>query len=100
MGLCLGGPKSFLPKWPHGSRYLACFSQQTPAVKSAPLFCDYFTNGSPALTLLPAKREVLSLRPLVVLFHGFVTDDVARRVKDLARTRVSARSRPSVGASN
>ncbi|XP_019723225.1 prolyl 4-hydroxylase subunit alpha-3 [Hippocampus comes] len=61
---------------------------QAPTLKSAPLFCDYFTNGSPALTLLPAKREVLSLRPLVVLFHRFVTDDEAQRIKDLARTRL------------
>ncbi|CAN9510847.1 unnamed protein product [Ophioblennius macclurei] len=49
------------------------------------LYCDYFTNRRPALLLLPARREVLSLRPLVVLFHDFVTDAEAADVKELAR---------------
>ncbi|XP_077350362.1 prolyl 4-hydroxylase subunit alpha-3 isoform X2 [Festucalex cinctus] len=61
---------------------------QPPQVKSDRMFCDYFTNGNPALMLLPAKREVLSLRPLVVLFHHFVTDREAQHIKDLAQTRL------------
>ncbi|XP_061638180.1 prolyl 4-hydroxylase subunit alpha-3 isoform X1 [Phyllopteryx taeniolatus] len=50
------------------------------------LFCDYFTNGSPALRLLPARREVLSLRPRVVLYHDFVTERESESIKNLART--------------
>uniref|UniRef100_A0A667WF20 procollagen-proline 4-dioxygenase n=1 Tax=Myripristis murdjan TaxID=586833 RepID=A0A667WF20_9TELE len=38
------------------------------------LFCDCFTNGSPALILQPIRREVLSLRPYVILYHNFITD--------------------------
>ncbi|XP_061683230.1 prolyl 4-hydroxylase subunit alpha-3 isoform X2 [Syngnathoides biaculeatus] len=50
------------------------------------LFCDYFTNGSPALQLLPARREVLSLRPQVFLYHDFVTERESERIKNLAQT--------------
>ncbi|XP_029963479.1 prolyl 4-hydroxylase subunit alpha-3 [Salarias fasciatus] len=50
------------------------------------LYCDFFTNGRPALLLRPVRREVLSLRPLVVLFHDFVTDAEAEGVKGLAQS--------------
>nr|XP_043887301.1 prolyl 4-hydroxylase subunit alpha-3 isoform X1 [Solea senegalensis] len=49
------------------------------------LFCDYFTNDDPALLLLPARREVLSLQPYVVLYHDFITDAEAEDVKTLAQ---------------
>ncbi|XP_057684992.1 prolyl 4-hydroxylase subunit alpha-3-like [Corythoichthys intestinalis] len=59
---------------------------QPEMIKSIQLSCDYFTNGNPSLTLLPARREVLSLHPYVVLYHDFVTDRESEHIKDLART--------------
>ncbi|XP_041797044.1 prolyl 4-hydroxylase subunit alpha-3 [Chelmon rostratus] len=49
------------------------------------LFCDFFTNGDPGLLLLPARREVLSLQPYVVLYHDFITDTEAEDIKELAQ---------------
>ncbi|XP_012695400.1 prolyl 4-hydroxylase subunit alpha-3 [Clupea harengus] len=49
------------------------------------LFCDYFTNGSPALLLRPVRREVVSLRPYVVLYHNFITDGEAESLKKVAQ---------------
>uniref|UniRef100_A0A3Q3XDH7 Prolyl 4-hydroxylase subunit alpha-3 n=1 Tax=Mola mola TaxID=94237 RepID=A0A3Q3XDH7_MOLML len=49
------------------------------------LVCDYFTNGHPGLLLLPARREVLSLQPYVVLYHNFITDGEAEEIKGLAQ---------------
>ncbi|XP_059187436.1 prolyl 4-hydroxylase subunit alpha-3 isoform X2 [Centropristis striata] len=49
------------------------------------LFCDYFTNGNPGLLLLPVRREVLSLRPYVVLYHNFITDTEAEDIKSSAQ---------------
>ncbi|XP_031590793.2 prolyl 4-hydroxylase subunit alpha-3 isoform X1 [Oreochromis aureus] len=48
------------------------------------LFCDYFTNNNPALMLMPARRELVSLQPYVVLYHDFVTDTEAEDIKSLA----------------
>ncbi|XP_042343060.1 prolyl 4-hydroxylase subunit alpha-3 isoform X2 [Plectropomus leopardus] len=49
------------------------------------LFCDYFTNGNPALLLLPVRREVLSLQPYVVLYHDFITDTEVEDIKRVAQ---------------
>ncbi|KAF3693149.1 Prolyl 4-hydroxylase subunit alpha-3 [Channa argus] len=49
------------------------------------LFCDYFTNNSPWLFLLPIRREVLSMQPYVVLYHNFITDTEAEDIKRLAQ---------------
>ncbi|KAK2846824.1 hypothetical protein Q5P01_009823 [Channa striata] len=49
------------------------------------LFCDYFTNNSPWLLLLPIRREVLSVQPYVVLYHDFITDTEAEDIKRLAQ---------------
>ncbi|XP_056330341.1 prolyl 4-hydroxylase subunit alpha-3 isoform X2 [Danio aesculapii] len=48
------------------------------------LFCDCFTNSSPGLLLQPIKREIISLHPYVVLFHGFVTQAEAKNIKQYA----------------
>ncbi|XP_070826916.1 prolyl 4-hydroxylase subunit alpha-3 isoform X2 [Chaetodon trifascialis] len=60
-------------------------SQQPMHFGNPKLFCDYFTNGDPGLLLLPARREVLSLRPYVVLYHNFITDTEAEDIKALAQ---------------
>ncbi|KAM4742193.1 prolyl 4-hydroxylase subunit alpha-3 isoform 3-T3 [Anableps anableps] len=52
------------------------------------LFCDHFTNNSPALLLQPVRREVLSLQPHVVLYHDFITDAEAEDIKRLAQPGV------------
>ncbi|KAK7883076.1 hypothetical protein WMY93_029250 [Mugilogobius chulae] len=49
------------------------------------LFCDYLTSGSPGLVVRPAKREILSLKPFVVLYHDFITDTEAEDVKRMAQ---------------
>uniref|UniRef100_A0A3Q2PG37 Prolyl 4-hydroxylase subunit alpha-3 n=1 Tax=Fundulus heteroclitus TaxID=8078 RepID=A0A3Q2PG37_FUNHE len=49
------------------------------------LFCDHFTNNSPALLLQPVRREVLSLQPDVVLYHDFITGAEAEDIKKLAQ---------------
>uniref|UniRef100_A0A8C6TFG5 Prolyl 4-hydroxylase subunit alpha-3 n=1 Tax=Neogobius melanostomus TaxID=47308 RepID=A0A8C6TFG5_9GOBI len=49
------------------------------------LICNYFTGGNPGLFLCPAKREVLSLQPFVVLYHDFITDTEAEDIKMIAR---------------
>jgi len=54
------------------------------------LFCDFFTNNNPMLLLQPVKREVMSLRPRVVLYHDFITDKEVEDVKRLAQPGVSA----------
>ncbi|CAL9684436.1 unnamed protein product [Knipowitschia caucasica] len=47
------------------------------------LFCDYFSGGS-GLIVRPAKREILSLQPFVVLYHDFITDTEAEDIKRIA----------------
>ncbi|KAG5837563.1 hypothetical protein ANANG_G00240670 [Anguilla anguilla] len=49
------------------------------------LFCDSFTNGSPSLLLKPMRREVVSVRPYVVLYHSFVTSGEAESIRHLAQ---------------
>lgn len=39
---------------------------------------------------MPLRREVLSLRPYVVLYHNFVTDSEAEDIKRVAQPTVSA----------
>lgn len=66
-----------------------CLSRQPRHFENPRLFCDYFTNGHPKLVLQPARREVLSLQPYVVLYHNFVTDTEAEEIKQLAQPAVS-----------
>ncbi|XP_042343059.1 prolyl 4-hydroxylase subunit alpha-3 isoform X1 [Plectropomus leopardus] len=60
-------------------------SQQHMHFENPRLFCDYFTNGNPALLLLPVRREVLSLQPYVVLYHDFITDTEVEDIKRVAQ---------------
>lgn len=54
------------------------------------LFCDNFANGHPGLLLRPVRRETLSLRPYVVLYHDFISDTEAEEIKQHAQLGVSA----------
>ncbi|XP_056904644.1 prolyl 4-hydroxylase subunit alpha-3 isoform X2 [Takifugu flavidus] len=49
------------------------------------LFCDNFANGHPGLLLRPVRREVLSLRPYVVLYHDFISDSESEEIKQHAQ---------------
>ncbi|GAB1292386.1 Procollagen-proline 4-dioxygenase [Apodemus speciosus] len=48
------------------------------------LYCSYETNSSPYLLLQPARKEVIHLRPLVALYHDFVSDEESQKIRALA----------------
>eukprot|EP00072_Mus_musculus_P060053 XP_011240133.1 PREDICTED: prolyl 4-hydroxylase subunit alpha-3 isoform X2 [Mus musculus] len=48
------------------------------------LYCSYETNSSPYLLLQPARKEVVHLRPLIALYHDFVSDEEAQKIRELA----------------
>ncbi|XP_060223636.1 prolyl 4-hydroxylase subunit alpha-3 isoform X3 [Meriones unguiculatus] len=48
------------------------------------LYCSYETNSSPYLLLQPVRKEVIHLRPFVALYHDFVSDAEARKIRELA----------------
>ncbi|XP_041438720.1 prolyl 4-hydroxylase subunit alpha-3 [Xenopus laevis] len=48
------------------------------------MLCMYDTSRHPHLVLQPMKKEIVSLHPLVVLYHDFVSDSEAETIKDLA----------------
>uniref|UniRef100_A0A452I8Z3 Prolyl 4-hydroxylase subunit alpha-3 n=1 Tax=Gopherus agassizii TaxID=38772 RepID=A0A452I8Z3_9SAUR len=50
----------------------------------AALHCSYETNDSPYLILQPVKRELLRLQLYVALYHDFVSDLEAEKIKGLA----------------
>uniref|UniRef100_UPI00398F885D prolyl 4-hydroxylase subunit alpha-3 isoform X2 n=1 Tax=Pristiophorus japonicus TaxID=55135 RepID=UPI00398F885D len=47
-------------------------------------YCSYETNLSPHLILQPVKREIISQKPYVVLYHNFISDSEAKRIKEIA----------------
>lgn len=53
------------------------------------LYCSYETNSSPYLLLQPIRKEVIHLEPYVVLYHDFVSDSEAQKIKGLAAPWVS-----------
>nr|DBA32365.1 TPA: hypothetical protein GDO54_000164 [Pyxicephalus adspersus] len=48
------------------------------------MICSYDTNRSPYLILQPLKKEILSLAPYVVLYHDFVSNYEAEKIKGIA----------------
>ncbi|XP_029457962.1 prolyl 4-hydroxylase subunit alpha-3 [Rhinatrema bivittatum] len=48
------------------------------------LLCSYETNNSPYLVLQPMRREIVSLHPHVVLYHDFISEPEAARIKEIA----------------
>ncbi|XP_047679606.1 prolyl 4-hydroxylase subunit alpha-3 isoform X2 [Prionailurus viverrinus] len=48
------------------------------------LYCSYETNSSPYLLLQPIRKEVIHLEPYVVLYHDFVNDLEAQKIRGLA----------------
>ncbi|XP_036077243.1 prolyl 4-hydroxylase subunit alpha-3 isoform X3 [Rousettus aegyptiacus] len=52
---------------------------QTPS-----LHCSYETSSNPYLLLQPVRKEVIHLEPYVVLYHDFVSDLEAQKIRGLA----------------
>ncbi|XP_020845242.1 prolyl 4-hydroxylase subunit alpha-3 [Phascolarctos cinereus] len=48
------------------------------------LYCAYETNASPYLLLQPVRKEVLHLEPYIVLYHDFVSDSEAQKIRGFA----------------
>ncbi|XP_053417263.1 prolyl 4-hydroxylase subunit alpha-3 isoform X1 [Nycticebus coucang] len=48
------------------------------------LYCSYETNSSPYLLLQPIRKEVIHLEPFVALYHDFVSDLEAQKIRELA----------------
>ncbi|XP_062052691.1 prolyl 4-hydroxylase subunit alpha-3 isoform X3 [Lepus europaeus] len=48
------------------------------------LYCSYETNSSPYLLLQPIRKEVIHLEPYVALYHDFVSDSEAHKIRELA----------------
>ncbi|XP_060255999.1 prolyl 4-hydroxylase subunit alpha-3 isoform X1 [Ovis aries] len=48
------------------------------------LYCSYETSSSPYLLLQPVRKEVIHLEPYVVLYHDFVSDAEAQKIRGLA----------------
>ncbi|XP_021098947.1 prolyl 4-hydroxylase subunit alpha-3 isoform X3 [Heterocephalus glaber] len=48
------------------------------------LYCSYETNSSPYLLLQPVRKEVIHLEPYVALYHDFVSDPEAQKIRKLA----------------
>eukprot|EP00069_Balaena_mysticetus_P011264 bmy_01331T0 len=48
------------------------------------LYCSYETSSSPYLLLQPVRKEVIHLEPYVVLYHDFVSDTEAQKIRGLA----------------
>ncbi|KAM5180539.1 prolyl 4-hydroxylase subunit alpha-3 [Mantella aurantiaca] len=46
--------------------------------------CSFYTNRNPYLILQPLKREIMSLAPYVVLYHDFVNNYEAEKIKAFA----------------
>ncbi|KAG8564741.1 hypothetical protein GDO81_016574, partial [Engystomops pustulosus] len=51
--------------------------------------CSYHTNRSPYLILQPLKKEEVNLEPYVVLYHDFISDYEAEKIKEIASPWVS-----------
>lgn len=66
-----------------------CFPEQPVHFENPQLFCDNFANDHPGLLLRPVRREVLSLRPYVVLYHNFISDSESEEIKQQAQLGVS-----------
>ncbi|XP_054830214.1 prolyl 4-hydroxylase subunit alpha-3 [Eublepharis macularius] len=57
---------------------------QPTQYQEAGLYCSYEANGDPRLILQPLQREIVHLRPYIALYHDFVSDSEAKKIKALA----------------
>lgn len=86
-----------MPGSPHAPPCLLSF--QPSQHRNPSLYCSYETNDNPYLIFQPAKREIVQLQPYVALYHGFISDDEAEKIKDLAAPWVSSSNKKPTGSS-
>ena len=86
-----------MPGSPHAPPCLLSF--QPSQHRNPSLYCSYETNDNPDLIFQPAKREIVQLLPYVALYHGFISDDEAEKIKDLAAPWVSSSDKKPTGSS-
>lgn len=67
-------------------------SSQPTHYRMPSLHCSYESNSSPYLLLQPVRKEVIHLEPDVVLYHDFVSDVEAQKIRGLAEPWVSVPS--------
>ncbi|XP_032022820.1 prolyl 4-hydroxylase subunit alpha-3 isoform X2 [Hylobates moloch] len=48
------------------------------------LYCSYETNSNAYLLLQPIRKEVIHLEPYIALYHDFVSDSEAQKIRELA----------------
>ncbi|XP_077197304.1 prolyl 4-hydroxylase subunit alpha-3 isoform X2 [Paroedura picta] len=61
---------------------------QPTGYQEADLYCSYEASGDPLLILQPLKRETIHQHPYVALYHDFVSDSEAQKIKELAAPRL------------
>lgn len=76
-------PRSF-SSYANSSLFFQPTHYQVPS-----LYCSYETNSSPYLLLQPVRKEVIHLEPYVVLYHDFVSELEAQKIRGLAEPWVS-----------
>ncbi|XP_031508994.1 prolyl 4-hydroxylase subunit alpha-3 isoform X3 [Papio anubis] len=48
------------------------------------LYCSYETNSNAYLLLQPIRKEVIHLEPYIALYHDFVSDSEAQKIREFA----------------
>ena len=87
--LCHSSPKlSFAPR-PFFSYAHPILSFQPTLYQIPSLYCSYETNSNAYLLLQPIRKEVIHLEPYIALYHDFVSDSEAQKIRELAEPWVS-----------
>lgn len=76
------------------SPFFLPLSLQPTHYQNPSLYCSYETNSSPYLLLQPVRKEVIHLEPYVALYHDFVSDLEAHKIRELAEPWVSVPKSP------
>ncbi|XP_008018321.2 prolyl 4-hydroxylase subunit alpha-3 isoform X2 [Chlorocebus sabaeus] len=48
------------------------------------LYCSYETNSNAYLLLQPIRKEVIHLEPYIALYHDFISDSEAQKIREFA----------------
>ncbi|XP_011900256.1 PREDICTED: prolyl 4-hydroxylase subunit alpha-3 isoform X4 [Cercocebus atys] len=61
------------------------FAYFQPTLYQIPsLYCSYETNSNAYLLLQPIRKEVIHLEPYIALYHDFVSDSEAQKIREFA----------------
>ena len=80
--------------WPHftaSSSYEHLCKGKLQQKQIERLFCEYFSNGHPYLSIGPLKLEAVNLQPAIHIFHDVIFDSEIAGIQSLAPTGVSKR---------